>query len=497
MKNGSPAGRVGLVTFVAFAARMLVGLWAGPRFPPTADGVYYDTLARRLAAGQGYTWAWPDGVVTPVAHYPVGYPAMLAVAYRVLGPSPHSVTLVNAFLGAVGAGAVAWVLARGSARRALAGGLVVALHPALLLYTPAVMTEGASAALLALTMAFGEGAATAISPRRKGAWLALAALTVGLATLVRPQNLVMAPLVGALAMGAMEGNGGRPNWARRVGGALAASALALATCLPWSARNCAVMDGCAFVSANGGWNLLIGAQTEGGAWEPVQVPEPCREVWPEVAKDRCFAAAARRTILGNVGAYVARVPAKLGVTFDYFGAGPWYLHSANGAAFSQDAKVASGAFETLVSRVLLLGALAWAGLSVGPRRRVRWALALGGAFFACVATAWPAYLLLAGALVALGPSRLTDGSPLAPWTLGIVAATALVHGLFFGAGRYGLVVVPFVTGLTFVGKAGPFSLRGAVGGERLPPSTPDRGSLAQAVRPGREESPSSTECDAG
>ena len=60
------------------------GVGARRAFPRSEDGHYYDVLARRLAAGQGYTWLWPDGAVTYAAHYPVGYPAMLALGVRAL-----------------------------------------------------------------------------------------------------------------------------------------------------------------------------------------------------------------------------------------------------------------------------------------------------------------------------------------------------------------------------------------------------------------------------
>ena len=61
---------------VALLARFAVVAWASGRFPAADDGHYYDVLARRLVTGTGYTWLWPDGAVTFVGHYPVGYPAL-------------------------------------------------------------------------------------------------------------------------------------------------------------------------------------------------------------------------------------------------------------------------------------------------------------------------------------------------------------------------------------------------------------------------------------
>ena len=78
------------VVALALAARGLVVGWAWGEVPPIADGTYYDILGRRIAEGQGYTWLWPDGAVTYAAHYPVGYPAIVALSYLVFGASPSS-----------------------------------------------------------------------------------------------------------------------------------------------------------------------------------------------------------------------------------------------------------------------------------------------------------------------------------------------------------------------------------------------------------------------
>src|SRR5689334_14407295 len=76
-----------IVAAIAFFARVASVIWAGHRFPPTADGFYYHTIASRIAEGLGSTWLWPDGAVTYAAHYPIGYPAILALVYRWSGPS--------------------------------------------------------------------------------------------------------------------------------------------------------------------------------------------------------------------------------------------------------------------------------------------------------------------------------------------------------------------------------------------------------------------------
>jgi hypothetical protein len=449
-RGATPAARRDglVVAAIALVVRSAVAVWAASRFPAAADGFYYDTLARRLAGGDGYTWLWPDGAVTSVAHYPVGYPAILALVYALFGAHPVAAMLVNALFGAAMALAVHRLLlpAGGAPSRprwlAAGGALAVALHPALVPYTAALMTEGIAAALLAIAAV----AAAAVRTRSRHPWLALGVvgLALGIATLVRPQCLAFAPLLGLLAPRAPAAP------ALRARGAIAVTAVALAVCAPWTVRNCIAMHQCALVSVNGGWNLLIGAQTTNGAWQPVDVPAACRTVWGEAAKDRCFADAAGGVIAGAPFAWLARIPAKVAVTFDYFGAGPWYLHDANRAAFGDDAKLALGVVETVVSSVFLLAALGGVALAPGPRRRARIAIAAGGIVCALAFLHGAiAYLALAVAILVLGPRYLARAPLVLPWTAVVVLVTAATHAVFFGAGRYGLVVVPFVTALAW------------------------------------------------
>jgi hypothetical protein len=451
-----------VVLAVALVARFAVVAWAHGRFAAVEDGHYYDLLARRLATGAGFTWLWPDGAVTFAAHYPVGYPALLALAYAVLGASPGVAMGVNALVGAVAAPA-AYALVDGAAVarwRPLAAGLVVALHPALVPYTAAIMTEGVTAALLVVVAALADRAcrvapAMPTSSSAPARWLVAAGLVMGIATLVRPQSLLLAPVLGVLAV---RGTKTRLVWAA------AMTTIAVACCLPWTARNCVRMHRCALVSVNGGWNLLIGAQTQNGAWEPMRVPDECATVWDEAGKDACFEREAWRTIGAAPGAWVARTPAKLAATFDYFGAAPWYLHASDGGAFGDTAKLRLGIAETVACRVLLLGALFAVGWMRGPRQTARKVVALVGGAAAVMPPGWLGYLpvvftpfhgwlgyvaVVVGTAL-LGPRALARSPLVLGWTAAAIAATAVVHAVFFGAGRYGLVVAPVVAAIAFL-----------------------------------------------
>ena len=403
----SPGRRDALaVAGVALAARLAVALWAWSAFPAAEDGHYYDVLARRLAAGLGYTWPWPDGTVTFAAHYPVGYPALVALAYRAaaLAPGAGAAMLLAALLGAGSAYAAHRVVDVGEVARwrPVGAGLAVALHPGLVAYTPAVMTEGITASLLVVALAVGVQARASSRP---WPWLLAAGALLGVATLVRPPSLVLAPVLGALAASP------RASWRARAARGLAVTAVALGCVLPWTARNCERMKSCALVSVNAGWNLLIGAQTRSGAWEALDVPPECQTVWDEAGKDACFERAAWRRIAAGPLAWAEKAPDKLGATFDYFGAAPWYLHASNPVAFDDAAKVRLGALDLAASRLFLMGALAAVALARGPRRRARAAVGVLGALAAVTRHAWPGYLALVAGVALEGPRAWGGARP--------------------------------------------------------------------------------------
>ena len=164
----------------------------------------------------------------------------------------------------------------------------------------------------------------------------------------------MAPVFGFFALDSPE-----PRYRARIVRGLLVLGLSVAVCLPWTLRNCARMDRCVFVSANGGWNLLIGsAPGADGAWIPIDeqrsVPAPCRNVFGEAEKDRCFGQAGMENIRRHPFSFIALIPRKLSVTFDYFGAPGHYLHTASPRAFDESSKLWLGVVETICERLLLL-----------------------------------------------------------------------------------------------------------------------------------------------
>jgi hypothetical protein len=432
--TGELRSRALRVALLALVVRLGVVAFAAGRFPPADDGTFYQEIAGRIARGLGYTWAWPDGSVTFAANYPVGYPALLGAFYALTGARVGVAMLLNAVLGALASGAAVVLGSRGHGPRdGLFAGLIVALEPALVFYTPALMTEAVAGELLVIA-----GAIATVERARPALRYAGAGLVLGVATLVRPEMLLVAPVVGAL------GEWRAPSVRRTVLAAALVTGTTLAVCAPWTARNCLRLDRCAFVSANAGQNLLIGTSALGrGGWVPldrVGVPAVCRTEWGEGGKDRCFGAAALAVIGAEPLAWLALVPAKLGVTFDYGTAAAYYLGASNPTLVGERAKTVLGAFELVGQRlVLVLAALALVR-APGPRFALRRWLGLGCAGLACVPAAWLAFALL----VALG---LTFGKNLWKWpaaslAVAAVFSTMLTHAVFFGAGRYSLVCLP-------------------------------------------------------
>lgn len=432
----------------ALLPRILMVAWAATRFAPAEDGKYYQIVAWRIARGLGYTWLWPDGAVTYAAHYPVGYPAIIGGLYALFGPRPWVAMGLNALLGSLAVAGIYRLASTVAARRgALVAGVIAALHPTLLFYTPALMTELVSASLLAIaawlavSAAEREGGCTTIK-------IVLVGLVVGVAVLVRPQQIVLAPLLGWVAAG-LRASSLRDHWKRGVSGALVVSALAVVTCLPWTYRNCERMGRCMLVSANAGWNLLIGTSEQGhGAWVAVDtagIPTACRNVFDEAQKDVCFGNGALQRIQQAPAAWLSLMPQKLQRTFDDVGTPGWYLHASNGQVFPESYKTALGVAEVLVQRVVLLIALV-ATLRI-PARRMWLRRVLVIAAMACIVVpqAWVAVLLLVVAALTLGLTLL-DELPLLLATVGL-GSTAIIHAVFFGGARYAIVTMPWTIAL--------------------------------------------------
>ncbi len=443
-----------LLFFAALGPRLYVALkWAAE---PVWDGQYYDFGARRIAEGLGYSDdLMIDGhaIWHPWCHYPVGYSAFLAIFFRLFGAGARVAPVVNACTGA-GLAVMTWMLARESfpTWRARAAGVLFAVHPGMILYSALVMTEPLSA-LLTLA-AFWLASRNARAPRS----LILGGLMLGVAALVRPQTLLCAPFLIA----AVPREEGARRLPRVVAGAIVASILALVPVLPWTARNCKVMDGCALVSTNGGWNLAIGAFPRStGRFETLHASDGCSEVTGQVQQDRCWFSYGIGQIKQDPRRWLSLIPKKLGFTFDHESFAVEYLREARPLAWPEWRRAqVRGIVSTFHRGLVCLAALGFVALGRRGRKAEHgvpargWGSALVqvGLFLAIAAvcyffnasgtpTFWP--LVVVAAVV---PWLPISGRPHLPIALRLplvlLITVILTHAIFFGEDRYHVVVTP-------------------------------------------------------
>jgi len=218
---------------------------------PSSDADWYYGHGAMLAHGLGYL----NGRGMPTAFWPVGWPWLLSLAFRVLGVSIWTVGAINWLASAL----TAWLtldLGRrltGSEVAARCGLLMLAVYPNAILYVPLALTEVVYTALLMggiWLMIARQG-----SP---AGWLATVAagLVFGVATLVKAQTLVIIPAI-ALIMLCRQGDIARrlPGVAARMIVVFIAAALVIA---PWTLRNHRELGAWVTVSTNGGITLLTG-----------------------------------------------------------------------------------------------------------------------------------------------------------------------------------------------------------------------------------------------
>jgi 4-amino-4-deoxy-L-arabinose transferase-like glycosyltransferase len=428
------------------------------RAPAPWDGHYYEFYARRIASGFGYTDPMVVGGVDyghASCHYPVGYSAVLGLVYKLFGVRLSAAAAFNAVVGAALAVVTERIASFAIGRtRAIFAGLLVALHPGLILYSALIMSEPLAAlGTLAAFWLF-------LSERRRGHLVrgaVLSALLLGASALVRPQALLCAPLFTPVVWehwrrgGASRSVRGLVHTASKM---VAICLLALLPVLPWTVRNCRAMDGCALVSTNGGWNLAIGAFPRAtGRFEGLRSTDGCSDVTGQVNQDRCWFAYGVAQIRAHPGRWLALIPKKLGYTFDHESFAVEYLHEARDELWPEPRRAdARGVLSTTHRMLLLLGCLA--GVGVGREglgssvmrgtQMLVLTLVLGLAWYSLSREqplGWP--LAIVAMVLPLLPLPGAPPRNLAMvMALGLVASVVVTHAVFFGEDRYHLVATP-------------------------------------------------------
>jgi hypothetical protein len=282
----------------------------------------------------------------------------------------------------------------------------------------------------------------------------LSGVALGLTTLVRPQSLLCAPALALIVLG----RGGAP-WRATLKPALTATGIALATALlvvaPWTIRNCRVMDGCAFVSTNGGWNLAIGAFPRAtGRFQTLHATDGCPIARGQVEQDRCWMTEGWRWIREDPDRWLGLIPKKLGFTFDHESFPIGYLGEADPAAWPEERKaVGRGVLTTAHRALLAAAALGVVGLPRRPARGRFRELAVQLAALAAIVGIvlhgalsdehpfWPLAVAIPLLAAIPLPGRPRNGGVVG-YLAFAVASVVLMHAVFFGEDRYHIVVTP-------------------------------------------------------
>src|SRR5262249_19517832 len=100
-----------------------------------------------------------------------------------------------------------------------------------------------------------------------------------------------------------------------------------------------------------------------GRFEQLRAKDGCPDVTGQVQQDRCWFAAGVAMIRNNPKAWLARIPAKLGYTFDHESFAVEYLHEARPEDWPDDRRAAARAILSNVHRALVvlaaLACVAW------------------------------------------------------------------------------------------------------------------------------------------
>lgn len=235
--------------FVGLLARLAFGFGYWTEQPLTRDEHEYLSLARSLAAGDGFVYdaEFLATGVEPFGRAP-GYPAFLALVgggRTATSSVPGAVKVAQAIVGALGVIMVGLIAARlAGSRAALLAAAGAAVYPPLVWISGYAMSE-ALFWPIGLASAWLFDRAWFDTSRRS--WALLCGVALGAGILVRPALVVFVPL--AVTLLALR---------RRTAAALFAIAGVAVIVAPWTARNYVHHGRLVFVASEGGVTFWTG-----------------------------------------------------------------------------------------------------------------------------------------------------------------------------------------------------------------------------------------------
>jgi dolichyl-phosphate-mannose-protein mannosyltransferase len=405
------------IVVVAFALRLgwvlYVDVSAPTAWQLSGDQFSYYTYGREIAAGHGY-----ESYITgePTAYYPVGYPAILATLFFVVGhtPLPDDYVLAANLLHVV-LGTASVVLGYLICRRllgrlaGLAAAAILAVFPNLVFQVATFQLEVTFIFLCLAALAIVVVHDWASGPPSTARLLAFGAV-LGVAVLVRPFAIwfVVALFVAALAASL--------GWRRSLRAAAIPLAVVVGLSIPWTIRNAIRLDAFVVTSTNTGDTLCLD-RFDGATGEfRFADHEGCADPnLPEVERNNASTKKAVRWVIDHPGREVVQI---------------W-----------RRARLMYGSDHDGVEAVNTLGG--GPVMAEGTARRLS---RLGDASFAVVG------VLAAGGLVVL-LGRRNRSRPEVLLVLLSTASLVAVPLLLWGNPRFHLPVSPFLAILAGVGVA--------------------------------------------
>ena len=254
------------VFLLALAVRSVYALDLAPVMysrvqPGTRMAWRYDEAAAGILRGEGILWPRdPDPARTGLLARPPGYPLYLALVYGTLGRSFFAAQLVQNALTSAGCLLLTLAAARLAGWRVgVGGGVIAALSPHLAFSSNFLLPDALSA--LPLLAALVVLARTHPGPRARWWTSAAAGALVGAGVWLRPNVLLLAPLLAVVIVLVARDR------RRALGHAAALLGAAFALVAPITLRNHAVFGEWVPVSINGGLTLWQGVADAGGEAE--------------------------------------------------------------------------------------------------------------------------------------------------------------------------------------------------------------------------------------
>lgn len=242
------SSNIWLLSIILIVSLMVRIVWV-VIFPtlPYADSEWYFRTASELADGYGFVYDLESR--RPLAAWPIGYPFLLSLLFRVTGPSEPVAILANLAL-SVTCVALTYILALSIFNRqvAVVSALVLAVLPGMVVYSSLISSD-----LLFMTLITACFYLVVYSTKMKTSRNALiVGIVNGFSALVRPIGLSLLPIWVLIRWLTLRKKSSLKHWI------LFASLGTAIVVFPWTFRNYIYFGEVILVSTNGGANFWIG-----------------------------------------------------------------------------------------------------------------------------------------------------------------------------------------------------------------------------------------------